>query len=162
MIAICSNNCYREFAFLCCSGCIHPSSFLRLFFHFLFGSFSFLFSLSFPPNQSFELRNGGKKKGGEMAGRGNSTTLFFIRYHTSRAREIALWYRLPPIATSYTYRCNTNPHPTPQEETKPKPGAQARTMTRGDQRERDRAKKQAKLQKEAKGQSRVRPSSGAM
>ena len=75
------------------------------------------------------------------------------------AREGSL--PLSPTA-DHTYRCNTNPHPTPQEETKPKPGAQARTMTRGDQRERDRAKKQAKLQKEAKGQSRVRPSSGAM
>ena len=84
--------CYREFAFLCCSGSIHPSI-----------VFSALLSLSF---WIFKLRNGGKKKGGEMAGRGNSTTLFFTPLYLSR--EIAL----PPTADRHRHIIPTAATPT--------------------------------------------------
>ena len=81
--------CYREFAFLCCSGSIHPSI-----------VFSALLSLSF---WIFKLRNGGKKKGGEMAGRGNSTTLFFILLPASRPLSTLLLYFESTISRIFLY-----------------------------------------------------------
>ena len=73
--------------------------FSPLFFHFLFGSFPFLSRQI----TSFKLRNGGKKKGGEMAGRGNSTTLFFILLPASRPLSTLLLYFESTISRIFLY-----------------------------------------------------------